>query len=128
MSEERGSLAPLLAAVIGVVLLLAAGLADAAVLLTARAEAQTAADAAALAAAAASFPPTGGGHPRSAAAATAAANGAVLVRCACPLDSSWSPRVVEVTVQRSVGTLVLGDHRIQAVAAARFDPQAWVEG
>jgi hypothetical protein len=91
--------------------------------LTARSEVQAAADAAALAAAPVTFRPFGSqGNPGAEAARLAIANGARLARCLCPIDRSWTSRVVEVLVIREISLVVLGRREIRAVAAAEFAP------
>ncbi|MEN8234063.1 MAG: Rv3654c family TadE-like protein [Actinomycetota bacterium] len=123
MTRESGSAALLLLAVGGVVLVLALGVANAGVALTARLQAAAAADAAALAAAPVTFLPFGAkGGPVSEARRLAAANGAVLARCDCRIDRSWRSRVVEVLVERRVELLGLGVITVRASSRAEFAP------
>ena len=85
--------------------------------------ASNAADAAALAAAPVTFRPFGAkGTPAREAARFASLNGARLVRCVCPVDASWNPRTVAVTVARSVSVLGIGNVTVRATARATFEP------
>ena len=85
--------------------------------------AHTAADAAALAAAPVTFRSFGSaGAPAAEAARFAAANGARLVRCSCPIDRSWSTRMVEVMVAVDENIFLVGPREIRAVARAEFSP------
>lgn len=97
--------------------------ADVGVYLRSRAIASTAADAAALAAAPMTFADFGaGGGPVAGAAALAAANGAVLVRCDCPLNATWNRRTVAVVVAVPTTLALFGDHTVTASSTAGFDP------
>ena len=121
--NERGSVTVLVLGVIALTAVLGMMLGTVGQFLTARSQAQTAADAAALAAAPLTFRPYGSERgPAGEAARLAAANGAQLVRCDCSTDRSFAVRVVEVEVVREVSLLVLGTHKVRAVAAAEFTP------
>ena len=121
--SERGGAGVLLAAVAGVVLLLAAALAGVGSYLRARVEAVAAADAAALAAAPVTFLPFGAaGTPAEEAARFAVANGARLLSCACPLDPSWEPRAVTVQVAREAPLWPAGSVTVTATGRAEFLP------
>ena len=121
--SERGGAGVLLAAVAGVVLLLAAALAGVGSYLRARVEAVAAADAAALAAAPVTFLPFGAaGTPAEEAACFAVANGARLLSCACPLDPSWEPRAVTVRVAREASLWPAGSVTVTATGRAEFLP------
>ena len=127
--SERGSAGILLAAVAGVVLLLAAVLGAVGSYLRARVEAVAAADAAALAAAPVTFLPFGAtGTPAQEAARFAAANGARLLSCACPLDPSWEPRTVTVRVGRSADVWPMGTVTVTATGRAEFLPALLLTG
>lgn len=123
MKRERGSVAPLLLAVAGVVLVLAVGVADVGILLAARLQAAAAADAAALAAAPVTFRPFGAtSGPDAEARRLAAANGARLTACSCRADPSWDARIVVVVGERRVPLLGLGTVTVAASSRAEFDP------
>ena len=125
MNGERGSAGVLLAAVAGVVLLLAAMLGSAGAYLRARIEVSTAADAAALAAAPVTFLPFGArGTAAEEAERFARMNGAELRRCRCPSDPSWEVRTVEVEVFKSVRLWPAGVLTVSAVSRAEFEPTA----
>jgi len=125
---DRGSAAVLLLAVAGLVLVLALGVADAGIALSARLQTAAAADAAALAAAPVTFRPFGAaGSPAMEARRLAAANGAVLTKCSCPVDRSWRPRVVEVVVERRVELFGLGTITVRASSRAEFAPAALLD-
>jgi secretion/DNA translocation related TadE-like protein len=111
---ERGSVSIVLVALLGVVVLLATGVADAAAALHAAERAQDAADAAALAAAQELAMPEGR-TPDDVAAEYAQRNGGVLVACAC------DPAAFEVvvTVRAPVGRLWLFADDLAADASAR---------
>lgn len=128
MRGDRGSAAVLLLAVAGLVLVLALGVADAGIALSARLQTAAAADAAALAAAPVTFRPFGAaGSPAMEARRLAAANGAVLTKCSCPVDRSWRPRVVEVVVERRVELFGLGTITVRASSRAEFAPAALLD-
>lgn len=119
---------PLLAVGV-VVLVLSLALADVAVYLTARFQAGVAADAAALAAAPVTFRPFGAASgPRDEAARFAEANGAVLVKCTCRINRSWSRREVEVIVARQVTLIFAGRRTVRVKAKAVFEPVRLVGG
>jgi secretion/DNA translocation related TadE-like protein len=114
IADERGSVSIVLVALLGIVVLLATGVADAAAALHASERAHDAADAAALAAAVEMAMPEG----RSAtdvAAEYAARNGATLVECAC--DPTTFEAVV--SVRAPVGRLWLFADDLVADASAR---------
>lgn len=112
-----------LVAVVGVGLLFAAVVGSVGAYVRVRAEASAAADAAALAAAPVTFLPFGAtGSPADEARRFAAANGAALVSCSCPLDPSWEPRVVEVTVSKAVSLWPVGSLTVHASGKAEFVP------
>ena len=128
MIRESGSAALLLVGVAGVVLTLMLGVANTGIALAARLQAAAAADAAALAAAPVTFHPLGAtGSPAAEARRLAAANGAVLTRCACPVDRSWRDRVVEVEVERSADLIGLGTVTVRASSRAEFAPTLLLE-
>jgi len=128
VNGERGSAAILLAAVAGLVLLLALGVADAGIAFSARLQAAAAADAAALAAAPVTFRSFGAaGSPVAEARRLAGANGAVLAQCRCPVDRSWRSRIVEVVVERRVELLGLGAITVRASSRAEFAPMALLD-
>ncbi len=123
MSREAGAASVVVLAAALVVALLGAAVGAVATYMTARAQAAFAADAAALAAAPVTFRPYGTTRtPRAEAARFAAANGARLVRCACPIDRSWRTRSVEVEVRRSVDLVLFGTMWVGAVSRAEFAP------
>ena len=94
MRSDGGSAAVVALAVALVVALLGAAVGGVAGYLGARARAALAADAAALAAAPVTFRSYGARQsPAAEAARFAAANGARLLRCACPVNRSWRSRV-----------------------------------
>jgi len=115
---QRGSVSLVLAAGMGVALVLTLGVADLGTVLTARARARSAADAAALAAAQESVLPTGV-DPAALASDYAARHGAVVVTCACAAGTLET--VVEVRVVVDDLSLVPGSHAIDAVARAVVD-------
>ena len=126
---ERGSVAVLLAAVAGVVLLFAAALGAVGAYLRAVVEVTTAADSAALAAAPVTFLPFGAaGSPADEAARFAAANGARLVSCVCGVDPSWEPRTVQVEAERVVRLWPAGSITVRAVSRAEFVPALLIGG
>ena len=109
--------------VVGLVVVLVVALAAVGTAVAGYTTVANAADAAALAAAPVTFRPFGAtGTPAQEAARYASLNGAQLVRCACPIDVSWDPRTVEVTVTRSVSVLGLGTVSVRATARATFEP------
>ncbi len=121
--NDRGSVSLLVLGLVGVLIVLGLMLGSVGNYLSVRGRAQMAADAAALAAAPVTFRPFGSlGSPAAEAARLAAANGATLVACVCPVDHSWSSRIVEVEVEREVDIVVLGRRAVRAAAAAEFAP------
>jgi hypothetical protein len=115
--------------VAAVVLLFAVVLGAAGAFLRARVEAVAAADAAALAAAPVTFLPFGAaGTPAEEAARFAQLNGASLLSCACPVDSSWEPRLVTVRVSREVRLWPAGSVTVTAVGRAEFEPARLLPG
>ena len=121
---ERGSVAIVAAALIGLLAVLTAGLGGLAQVVAARAQAQMAADAAALAAAPVTFGMFGAkGSAHAEAGRFAEANGARLVRCeGCEIDPSWQSRIVEVVVSVEVDVLGLGVSSVSAKSSAEFNP------
>jgi secretion/DNA translocation related TadE-like protein len=114
ITEERGSVSIVLVALLGIVVLLATGVADAATALHASLRAQDAADAAALAAAEEIAMPEGL-TANDVAAEYAERNGATLVECAC--DAATFQAVV--TVRVAVGRLWLFADDLVTDATAR---------
>ncbi len=113
MTNERGSVTVVTAALILVVLVLTLGTADVAKVVVARTHARWAADAAALAAA--QDLALGGEDPGAPAAEYANRNGAQLMSCACPAGGTEA--VVEVRLR--VGGLFLASDGGWASARAR---------
>lgn len=127
--RERGSALPAVAGVFAILATLTLATASLGVIYAAREIAANGADAAALAAAVATYPPAGrGGAPELAARAAAAANGAVLVRCECPVDLRMRPRVATVIASVDVEVPVLGGLTVRARSRAEFDPIRWLGG
>ncbi|HHC07552.1 MAG TPA: hypothetical protein ENK55_02380 [Actinobacteria bacterium] len=125
--NDRGAVTPVVLAGIVLLAVLAVGVADVGRYFAARSRAAAAADAAALAAAPVTFAPFGAdGGPAAEAARFARHNGARLVACRCPIDRSWRPRRVEVTVAVRVRLLGLPDLVVYERGAARFDPAALI--
>ena len=124
MRGEDGSVTVVLAAVVGLVAVLAVAVGGLSQVVAALDRAQTAADAAALAAAPVTFRPFGSsGDAVGEARRFARANGAELSRCTgCGVDRSWRVRTVEVEVAVVVDLLVLGRSTVTGVAAAEFSP------
>jgi secretion/DNA translocation related TadE-like protein len=112
--DQRGSVTIVLVAMLGVVVLLAMGLADVGAVLGAAARAQDAADAAALAAAQEIAMPSGR-SPTDVAAEYAARNGTEVTACACDPASFEAT----VTVRAAVGRLLLFDDGRGVEASAR---------
>jgi DNA topoisomerase-1 len=111
---ERGSASVVVAAIVGVLVMLALGVADVARVLGAAAEAQTAADAAALAVAQElAFP--AGVEPADVAREYAERNGAAIAGCQC--DAGTFEAVV--TVRVDVGPLLLFADDRATLATAR---------
>ena len=115
LRDERGSVSILVAAMAGVVVVLALGAADVARVFAAASRAQTAADAAALAAAQELALPGGVISPSEIAASYAARNGAVLGVCACEPGSF----AADVEVAVGTGALFLAPDDLEVVASAR---------
>lgn len=129
MTDDRGAVGIVLAAVAGFVLLLAVALVAVAGVQQARLRATTAADAAALAAAPVTFLPFGAeGTPTEEAARFARLNGADLVVCACRIDRSFEPRTAEVTVRVGLDVPLLGAITVEATGRAEFVPAALLAG
>ncbi|MDP8958666.1 MAG: pilus assembly protein TadG-related protein [Actinomycetota bacterium] len=127
--SERGSASVVMLALLAVLALLGAAIGAVGQYLAAHVEAATAADAAALAAAPVTFWPfRARGSATEEAARFAEANGARLVSCRCAFDPSWSPRTVEVEVERPVELLVFGSHAVQARSRAEFIPARLLGG
>lgn len=117
--NERGSATVVALAVVSILVLVSAGLAAVGRVVAVHVQATAAADGAALAAAPLTFLP---GSPQAEAADYASRNGARLVACACPTDSSFRRRVVAVEVRKEVDLPVFGPVTVRARAAAEFDP------
>ena len=127
--DECGAVTVLLLGVVGLAMVLAVALAATGTVIGAHRQAVAAADAAALAAAPVTFRPFGArASPAEEAARFAEANGARLVRCVCPPDSSWGPRVVMVEVARVVPFPPLGSLTVTAIGRAEFIPAALLGG
>jgi len=123
MKRERGAATLAVAALLVLAVALSLLTVDLARVAAVRAQLSAAADAAALAAAPATFFDFGAGaDPRRAAAETAEGNGARLVECRCPVDDTWASRTVRVVVARDVRLTMLGSRRLEATAAAEFNP------
>ena len=122
---ETGSIVPVVAGVVTVALVLAAGIGAIGQGLVARSRASTAADAAALAAAAVSFRPFGSdGDPIAEASRFADEHGATLVSCDCPVDRTYAPRRATVVVAIAVDVLGVGVRRFEATSSAVLEPVA----
>ena len=115
MSEERGSVSIVVAAMMSAIVVLALGAADVARVFAAASRAQTAADAAALAAAQELALPGGEATPAEIAGSYALRNGAVLGTCACDPGTFEA----DVVVEMPVGALTLGADDLTVVASAR---------
>ena len=111
----------LVLAMFGALLLAGAGIGVLAQGQVAAIRAQTAADAAALAAAPETF---FGGDPATLAREYARANGAALIACECPVDSTWQTRRVMVTVRVPLAVWTLGGVGVSRSAIAEFVPVA----
>lgn len=123
MSGDHGAAAVLLLAVAALLAMLLAAVAAGGQYLDARRRAVAAADASALAAAPVTFRSYGAlGSPAEEAARFAIANGARLTTCVCPVDPSWAPRTVEVTVETDSSILFFGLRTVRASSRARFSP------
>ncbi|MGH8875042.1 MAG: Rv3654c family TadE-like protein [Acidimicrobiia bacterium] len=121
--SERGSVSVIVLVIAVTVAVLGAALGAFGQVVAARTRAIAAADAAVLAAAPVTFRPFGSkGTPAAEAARFADANGATLIRCDCPVDRSWSERVVTVEVEVPIETFGFGAHRVRALGRAEFRP------
>lgn len=126
MRRDDGSTAVLVSGVIGTIAALSIAVAGLGLAYSARAQAQTASDAAALAAAVATYPPALDGAPLDRARQVAEANGAALVSCTCPVDSTMSARVVTVVTAVAVEAPMFGHLEMEATSRAEFDPRLWL--
>jgi len=113
-------------AVIAILALLLVATASLGAAYSARAQAQSAADAAALASAVATYPGVGRAAPPAEARRAADLNGARLVSCRCPVDSSLEARTVVVTTAVDVTLPVFGALEVRGAASAEFDPRRWL--
>ncbi len=113
-------------ALVAIVATLTMAVAAVGLLFGARAQATNAADAAALAAAVATFPPAASNSPPIAARRMAEANGAVLLACECPSDSTLSPRTVTVTAGVEAEVPLFGQLMVRVSSRAEFDPLLWL--
>ena len=124
---ERGTAAIAEAGLAGVLAALTIAVAAVGIALSARVQASNAADAAALAAAVATYPGAASEQaPGLVAGSIARLNGARLISCQCPRDTSLSARVVTVVVTVPVSVPFFGDLDIRAAARAEFDPRRWL--
>ena len=126
MSSDNGTMTVVMTGVIVIVAVVGTTVAALGMLYAARAQATNAADAAALAAAVATYPSVGRDDPRSAAEHAAEANGAGLVGCECPVDSSLDARTVEVVTAIRVDVPIFGEVTVRAASRAEFDPMRWL--
>ena len=123
MTGDRGSVTVVAVGLLAFGLLLAVGLVGLGQLASGRVRATTAADAAALAAAPVTFRSFGAnGSPAQEAARFAQDNGAELIACTCPLNSSYAERTVVVMVRVDVDVLGFRTVHIHAQSAAEFRP------
>jgi secretion/DNA translocation related TadE-like protein len=121
MTSERGSVSVVMAAAVGMSLIVAMGAADVGRALIARSRAEAAADVAALAAAQElAFP--SGADPSGVAADFADRNGATLMSCACAPGTSEA--TVHVAVPVAGFLLPLPDRDVVAAARAVVDVPA----
>jgi secretion/DNA translocation related TadE-like protein len=118
VSGQRGSVSVVVAAGVGVALVMTMGAADVGRAVLARSRAEAVADLVALAAAQDLAMPTGT-EPASSAMSYASANGARLVSCSCPMGS-WEA-VVTVAVEVRGFLLPLSDREVIASARAVVD-------
>ena len=118
MTNERGSVSIVVAAGIGMALMIAIGVADVGRALIARSRAEAVADLAALAAAQDLAVPSDP-DPTAVAERYASANGARLVACACAVGSSEA--TVSVAVHVGGFLLPIGDRDVVARARAVVD-------
>ena len=121
MRSEQGSATVFVMSMLGALLLAGSGIGVLAQGQVAAIRAQTAADAAALAAAPETF---FGGDPATLAREYAHANGATLIVCECPVDSTWQTRRVTVTVRVPLAIWTLGGVGVSRSAIAEFVPVA----
>lgn len=126
MSRDDGAMAIAMTALVAIVAVATIAVAALGILYGARAQAANAADAAALAAAVATFPPASSAQPVPAARDIARANGAVLLACRCPVDTSLEARTVLVTAGVSADVPVFGNVTIRVSSRAEFDPLRWL--
>jgi secretion/DNA translocation related TadE-like protein len=118
MSNERGSVSLVVAAIVVMALVFCLGVTDVARVLVARSHARTAADAAALAAAQELALPSGV-DPADVAAAYAERNDAVLSDCVCAVGTSDATVTVSIVVDGFL--LVTGPKTVTARARAVVD-------
>jgi secretion/DNA translocation related TadE-like protein len=126
--REGGSATVIMLAVTGLLASATVGLASVGLAFSARVQATAAADAAALAAAVATYPGTGRGPPAAEADRLARANGAVLMACLCPIDSTFAVRTVTVRTSVPVMLPLFGRVSVSGAARAEFDPREWWGG
>ena len=120
---QRGSVSVLLVGLVAVGVVIMVFAINAGLVLDTRSRAQAAADAAALGAAPLTFAEFGSTlGPEAEAARLAEANGAALLSCICPRDTSWRARVVDVTVVVARPIPGFGNALIKATAKAEFSP------
>lgn len=125
MRRDDGSMAVAMSGVTVIVAVLAVAVASIGMLFAARAQATNAADAAALAAAVATYPAAFDRQPLDAARQAAVLNGAVVVDCRCPVDTSLVSRTVEVVTAVSVKVPIFGQLTVESSSRAEFDPVRW---
>lgn len=126
MRIDTGSSMVLMAGLVSVIAAVSVAVAGLGLAYSARAQAQTASDAAALAAAVGTYPPASTGAPLQRARQAAVANGARVVSCSCPVDSSMRPRAVTVVAVVSIEAPVFGHLDVEATSRAEFDPRRWL--
>lgn len=126
MTGDNGSMAVAMSGATAVVAILGVAIAAIGMLYAARAQATNAADAAALAAAVATYPSAADTDPVTAARRATQLNGAVLVGCSCPRDSSLTARTVEVLAAIEVDVPVFGVVTVRGTSRAEFDPALWL--
>ena len=124
--NEAGSATVVALALVAVLAAISAATALVGLAYSARTQAVIAADAAALAAAPATYPGVTGQSPIAAASTVARANGARLVSCSCPVNTSLQARVVSVTTQVPAEFPLFGQLNFTATARAEFDPRQWL--
>lgn len=118
MRSQRGSVSAVVAAVVGMALVLTMGVADVGRALVARSRAEVVADLAALAAAQELAMPSGS-EPASVANEYATRNGARLLSCGCELGSSEA--MVRVSIEVGGFLLPLATRDVVATARAVVD-------